>query len=140
MMERSSRFISLSGWEWDSSGICALVGAYYGHNALQKNYYSVSTSNQFEDNYFPFLLKQLVNDRLFHIALITFIAAFTSAFAFTYMRSRKNNIPLWSKTSRRLMVNVCIPMVVGGIYLIKLVESGTYGLIAPDVLFFTDLL
>jgi hypothetical protein len=139
MMERSSRFISLSGWSGIAAGICALVGAYYGHNALRKNYYSVSTSNQFEDNYFPFLLKQLFNDRLFHIALITFIAAFTSAFAFTYMRSRKNNIPIWSKTSRRLMLNVCIPLVVGGIYLIKLVESGTYGLIAPGCLIFYGL-
>jgi hypothetical protein len=37
------------------------------------------------------------------------------------------------------MLNVCIPLVVGGIYLIKLVESGTYGLIAPGCLIFYGL-
>ena len=139
MMERSSRFISLSGWSGIAAGTCALVGAYFGHIALRGNYYSVSTSNQDENSYFPFLLRQLFYDRLFHIALITFIAAFISAFVFTYIRSRKNNTPIWSTTARRLLINVCIPMITGGIYLLKLIENGTYGLIAPGCLIFYGL-
>lgn len=138
MMERSSRFISLSGYSGIAAGICALVGAFFAHNALKNNYYSISTSNQ-DDNYFPFLLRQLWHDPLFHIALLTFIAAFISAFVFTYLRSRKNNTPVWSATSRRLMLNVCIPLATGGIYLLKLVEHGTYGLVAPGCLIFYGL-
>ncbi|WP_018616584.1 hypothetical protein [Segetibacter koreensis] len=139
MMERSSRFISLSGWSGIAAGTCALIGSFFGHIALKENYYSVSTSNQNDYTYFPFLLKQLWYDKLFHIALITFIAAFVSAFIFTYARSRKNNTPVWSPTSRRLLINVCIPMIVGGIFLLKLIENGTYGLIAPGCLIFYGL-
>lgn len=139
MMERSSRFISLSGWSGIAAGTCALVGAFFGQNALKDDYYSISTSSQNDYNYFPFFLKQLLYDRLFHIALSTFIAAFVSAFIFTYLRSRKNNTPVWSTTSRRLLLNVCIPMIVGGIFLLKLIENGTYGLIAPGCLIFYGL-
>ena len=139
IMERSSRFISLSGWSGIAAGTCALVGTFFGQNALKDDYYSVSTSSQNDYNYFPFFLKQLLSDRLFHIALITFIAAFVSAFTFTYIRSRKNNTPVWSTTSRRLLLNVCIPMIVGGIFLLKLLENGTYGLIAPGCLIFYGL-
>ncbi|HEX8678053.1 MAG TPA: hypothetical protein VF700_12590, partial [Segetibacter sp.] len=138
-MERSSRFISLSGWSGIAAGTCALVGAFFGQNALKDDYYSISTSSQNDYNYFPFFLKQLLYDRLFHIALLTFIAAFVSAFIFTYIRSRKNNTPVWSTTSRRLLLNVCIPMIVGGIFLLKLLENGTYGLIAPGCLIFYGL-
>lgn len=139
MMERSSRFISLSGWSGITAGIAALVGAFFAHSALKQNYYSVSTSQQNEYMYFPFFLQQLWYDPLFHIALITFITAFIFAFIFTYLRSRKNNTPVWSTTSKRLLVNVCIPMVVGGIFLLKLIENGTYGLIAPGCLIFYGL-
>src|SRR5215213_8525687 len=113
MMERSSRFISLSGWSGIAAGTCALVGTFFAHFALQKNYYSVSTSNQNDYSYFPFFLKQLWYDPLFHIALITFIAAFVSAFILTYITSRKNNTPIWSLTSRRLLLSVSVPMLVG---------------------------
>lgn len=139
MMERSSRFISLSGWSGIAAGTCALAGAFFAHNTLQNNYYSISTSRGNDDMFFPFLLKQLWFDRLFHIALLTFIAAFVSAFIFTYLRSRKNNTPIWSTASRRLLLNVCIPMVVGGIFLLKLIENGTYALIAPGCLIFYGL-
>lgn len=139
MMEKSSRFISLSGWSGIAAGTCALVGAFFGHNALKNEYYSVSTSSQNDYNYFPFFLKQLLYDNLFHIALITFIAAFVSALIFTYIKSRKNNTPVWSPTSRRLLMNVSIPMIVGGIFLLKLIENGTYGLIAPGCLIFYGL-
>lgn len=139
IMERSSRFISLSGWSGIAAGVCALVGAYFGHIALKEPYYSISTSNQSDYTYFPFFLKQLFYSGLFHIASITFIAAFASALIFTYIRSRKNNTPVWSTTSRRLMISVCIPMIVGGIFLLKLLENGNYGLIAPGCLIFYGL-
>ncbi len=137
IMERSSRFISLSGWSGIAAGVCALVGAYFGHIELKENYYfSVSTSNQNDYTYFPFFVRQLLHDRLFHIASFAFIAALLSAFIFTYIKSRKNNTPVWSTTSRRLLLNISIPMIVGCIFLLKLIENGNYGLIAPGCLIF----
>src|SRR5258708_35345571 len=42
MMERSSRFISLSGLSGLSAGICALIGAWFAHNWIA-DYYGTGT-------------------------------------------------------------------------------------------------
>lgn len=139
IMERSSRFISLSGWSGISAGICALMGAFFAHEALKDNYYSRSTSQQADNNYFPFLLQQLLNERLFHIAILTFVTALVSSIFFTYLRGRKNKTTIWNSASRRLFFNVCIPLISGGIFLLKILENGNYSLIAPGCLLFYGL-
>jgi hypothetical protein len=139
MMERSSRFISLSGLSGISAGICALVGAWLAHP------YVFGHRNQFineraamelagEGNYsFYFQVW------LFWIAIGTFIAALITAFFFTYIKSKKQGIPIWGQAARRLIINVSIPLLVGGIFLFKLVQFGTFGLIAPGCLLFYGL-
>jgi hypothetical protein len=42
MMERSSRFISLSGLSGISAGICALIGVFFARDAIEKNRSAVS--------------------------------------------------------------------------------------------------
>ena len=84
MMERSSRFISLSGLSGIAAGICALAGAWFASQKIHcwvKGDCQLSlliTSNGVE----------LIN-YLFWVATITFIAAFVSAFIFTYLKARK---------------------------------------------------
>jgi hypothetical protein len=73
------------------------------------------------------------------MAVITFISAFASAFFFTWIKSKKQGIPLWGFASYRLLINVAIPMVAGGIFCIKLIESGNFSLIAPATLIFYGL-
>jgi hypothetical protein len=77
--------------------------------------------------------------QLFTIAIFTFLGAFLLSFSFTYLRSKKTNTPIWGKTAKRLLINVLVPMGVGGIYIIKLIEAGTFGLIAPGCLIFYGL-
>ena len=143
MMERSSRFISLSGLSGIAAGVCALVGAYFARNViigskgkelieLDNNLYDTLQSGKIS-------LIDFMGNRLLHIALITFIAALSLSIVFTYLRSKKTNTPVWGSTSKRLFINVMIPMVAGGIYLLKLIENGTYGLIAPGCLLFYGL-
>ena len=142
MMEKSSRFISLSGWSGVAAGSCALVGAYFANaivniGRLSKYHdYNGRSGNAASTNISIF---DFMGNRLFVIALLTLIAAFISAFIFTYIRTRKNNTTVWSVASRRLIFNVAIPMLVGGIYLLKLIENGTYGFIAPGCLIFYGL-
>ena len=62
--------------------------------------------------------------------------AFVLAFIFTYIRSKKTNIPIWGATARRVLVNVAIPMIAGGLYLLKLIDDEAYGYIAPGCLIF----
>jgi len=140
MMERSSRFISLSGLSGIAAGVCALVGAWFAYGIISPN--RIDDVEKTKDIYEPAGPETLVGfmgSSLFMIALVTFVAAFVLAFTFTWLRSRKNNVPIWGVASRRLMWSVCVPMVAGGIYLLKLIEHGAYGLIAPGCLVFYGL-
>lgn len=139
MMERSSRFISLSGLSGVSAGCCALIGAWLAHPYVfgDKNLVideQAAIAQAYGNDY-----GIIFNTWLFWIAAGTFVAALVSAFFFTYIKSKKEGIPIWSSSSRRLLVNVGIPLMVGGIFLIKLVQFGTFGLVAPGCLLFYGL-
>lgn len=142
MMERSSRFISLSGWSGISAGVCALVGAWFANDVISRSRYAADNDRAVNHNYATdgsLSVHDFIGNKLMIIAAITFIAALVSAFIFTYARSRRNNTAIWGPTSRRLLVNVCIPMIAGGAYLLKLIHVGSYGLIAPGCLLFYGL-
>lgn len=129
MMERSSRFLSLSGWSGVSAGVCALTGAYFAHNWLQSHLDQLQDQN---------LLFGIPSALLF-IASATFLAALASAIAFTYNRSRNNQLPIWNASSKRLVINVLVPMAAGGIFLLKIGSLGHFWLIAPGCLLFYGL-
>lgn len=139
MMERSSRFISLSGLSGISAGICALIGAWiaipyvYGRtdNYVNPN---VDLLGAIQGDY-----SMIFNKWLFWIALGTFVAAFVSAFIFTWIKSKKEGIPIWGSAAKRLMINVCIPLAAGGLFIFKMMHFGTFGLVAPGCLIFYGL-
>ena len=139
MMERSSRFISLSGWSGVSAGICALIGAWMANNKLVE---MMGSGNSYEPvrSRTPVILSKiaLFND-LIIIAVCTFVAAFVSAFFFTWLRSRKHGVPLWDRTVQRLMWNTLLPLVVGGLVILRCLELGYYEMIAPGCLIFYGL-
>lgn len=139
MMERSSRFISLSGLSGISAGICALIGSWvawpyvYGKKDFIINTEAAIAQAMGNDYGIIF------NTWLFWIAAGTFLAALISAFIFTYIKSKKEGIPIWGNSARRLIFNVCVPLLVGGIFLFKLLQFGTFGLVAPGCLLFYGL-
>ena len=139
MMERSSRFISLSGLSGVSAGICALIGAWLSSAVIESNRYALFDLKASIADAEAMLYGDILNSRLFQIAVVTFIAAALSAFIFTYRRSKKTNVPIWGTTARRLLVNVTIPMVAGGIFLLVLIKHGVMGFVAPGCLIFYGL-
>ena len=131
IMERSSRFISLSGWSGICAGICALVGAGAAYTQMQSyragRYGSgIAAADELTTN-------------LLIIAAITFIAALVTAFLFTWLRSRKDDVPMWGRTAQRLFINTVIPMAVGGIVLLRAMQWGYFELVAPGCLIFYGL-
>jgi len=139
IMERSSRFISLSGLSGISAGICALAGAWFSNKEI-KGHIITRASLQYSVNDGDTLAHiYSLYSRLFQIALITFIAALISAFIFTYRRSIKTNVPIWGTTARRLLINVAVPMLAGGFFLIALLQHGIFDFIAPGCLVFYGL-
>jgi hypothetical protein len=136
MMERSSRFISLSGLSGISAGLCALAGAWWGSSII-KNSGGIPFLEKQAGHFIS--IREFIESQLFQVALVTFMAALVVAFFFTWLRSRKNNLPIWEITSRRLLWNVALPMVAGGLYLLKLVQLGYFGMVAPGCLIFYGL-
>lgn len=134
MMERSSRFISLSGLSGIAAGLCALAGALVAGKKIQCWVKGDCTIDGLIDRGGI----QLLNDLLW-IATITFISAFISAFFFTWLRSKKNNIPMWGAATIRLFWNMAIPLTVGGIFIIRMMQLGEYELVAPGCLIFYGL-
>lgn len=139
MMERSSRFISLSGLSGISAGICALIGAWLAYPYVfgYKDYMMepVKVDTVTSNNDFSIIL----NSYLFWIAAATFMTALISSFIFTYIKSKKEGTPIWGLSAKRLLINVSIPLLVGGIFLFKLLQFGTFGLVAPGCLLFYGL-
>ena len=146
MMERSSRFISLSGLSGIAAGACALAGAWFANNVVNNDvrYGNGNEVRELGHSGTGGLesgagLQHYLNNTLIQIAIGVLVAALALGFLFTYLRSRKTNTPIWGVTAKRLLINVSIPMIVGGIFILRLIDSGSYGLIAPGCLIFYGL-
>lgn len=139
MMERSSRFISLSGLSGIAAGVCALVGAWFASDVVlssNTNYYDHARYTRGEHE---LSVTEFMGSKLLQIGLFTFIGAVGLAFLFTWLKSRKTNTPVWGASAKRLMINVCIPMIAGGIYIYRNMQMGNFGLVAPGCLIFYGL-
>ncbi|MEP6675894.1 MAG: hypothetical protein ABJA78_12085 [Ferruginibacter sp.] len=134
MMERSSRFISLSGLSGVSAGVCALAGAWFASQRINcwVNGHC-ELGRLMEQGGRPLL------NNLFWIAAITFIAAFSTALLFTFLRSKKNGTSIWGRATMRLLWNTMIPLLAGGIFLLRMLELQQYDLVAPGCLIFYGL-
>lgn len=126
MMEKSSRFISLSGWSGIAAGICGLGGAYFAARLID-----TVTSNPVNETDLRW--------NLIRLAALVFVAAFSTAFIFTYLRSRKEGTPIWGQAARRLMINTMIPMIAGGVLILRLIDLQQYALVSPSMLLFYGL-
>src|SRR6185436_19705411 len=80
MMERSSRFISLSGLSGVAAGVCALVGAWFANNVVVENGGPSGYREVFTRSLGATSLQDFMGHRLFQIAALTFIAAFCLSF------------------------------------------------------------
>ena len=134
MMERSSRFISLSGLSGVSAGICALIGAWLANRKISCWVEGNCQLNKLMNEGGTEIMKDLIL-----IAALTFIAAFITAFFFTYLRSKKSNTAIWGAASWRLFWNTVIPIAVGGIFLIRLMQVGEYNFVSSGCLLFYGL-
>src|SRR5688572_3653957 len=132
LMERSSRFISLSGLSGVFAGTIALIGA--GVAALRFDF------NFYYPRYFSnvFLEEGGINydflTFLFVDALIVLVLSVGFGIYFTTRKARKKGLSIWDSTARRLMINLFIPLAAGGIFCLILLYHRDLHLVAPATL------
>ncbi len=134
IMDRSSRFISLSGLSGVSAGLCALVGAYLGNKILANYYGTYDSQGFFSGDDFSKL-----KIRLGLLALGVFVLAFVSSFYLTWRKAKKEGLPIWDHTSRRLAWNMMIPLVTGGFFIVAMLRYDAWMFVAPASLVFYGL-
>lgn len=134
MMERSSRFITLSGKSGIAAGIIGLVSASTAHAIIGKYY------NNYNQRGFwivaDFKDLELI---LFALGIATITLAFTAGFYFTWQKAKKDGITIWNASSKRLLVNLSIPLATGGIFIIGMLANNEWLFIGPACLIFYGL-
>jgi hypothetical protein len=129
MMNRSSRFISLSGLSGVSAGFIALIGAYMAYHKVLRTQDYYSHANLSTDS-----LIQLLS-----IGITTLVLAIGSTIYFTTRETKKRNQEIWDHQTKRLLINLFIPLLTGGIVCLMFLFKGNIGLIAPLMLIFYGL-
>jgi hypothetical protein len=132
MMERSSRFISLSGLSGVFAGLSALIGGLYVYQLFKANGIEYFGGQQIT------IPASLVS-QLFFTGLIILAFAFVFGLTFTIRKSRKYDLPIWTSATKNMLFNLAVPLLAGGIFCLALLHHELYGLIAPATLIFYGL-
>lgn len=136
MMERSSRFISLSGLSGVSAGVCALIGAWIAHERILTYYGANGYISRFG------YMHDQAGDlkwQLIELAAAVLVAALASSTWLTWRKARKSSLPIWDPASKRLAINMLIPLAAGGFFVLGLLVRSDYEYVAPSCLVFYGL-
>lgn len=132
IMERSAKFISLSGLSGVLAGIYALCGAaaayfivHYPASPFQYRSHSATADD--------ILWKLLL------IAALVLAASLLTGLWLSHLKAKKHGLKLWTGASKKLLINMAIPLVTGGLFIIIMLSTGHYGLAAPTSLIFYGL-
>jgi hypothetical protein len=148
MMERSSKFISLSGLSGILAGVYALIGASYAYHII---YYGMA------DEFNPYILNKSARSTSYGslwvnfsyyskisvtlgiIALIVLVASVGTGIFLSIRKSKRKGQPIWSSASRGLLFHMATPLITGGILIVVLIIRGHYSIAAPMSLVFYGL-
>ncbi|HEX9825464.1 MAG TPA: hypothetical protein VGA80_02620 [Flavobacteriaceae bacterium] len=127
LMNKSSRFISLSGLSGILAGIYALIGAAIA-------YWLVTNSG----NGYLALDGTIFRWVMLDLSLIALLSIVTGIYL-TTKKARKHGEKIWDSTSKRLVINFLIPLIVGGLYILTILGQQKYGQTAALMLIFYGL-
>ncbi len=134
LMERSSKFLSLSGLSGVSAGVIALIGAAVVYARLRTGWFSISGFDRLElyDN----AAHQAIKQFLVTVAVIVLVAALTSGTYFTVRKARRQGLSVWNTSSKRLLWAMAVPLATGGIFCLSLLSYDLIWLAFPTTLLF----
>lgn len=136
MMEKSTRFISLSGLSGVFIGIIALLGAGLAYYYIQDFKIQLGAGLAGKDWYVMITVLEI---QLLIIALSVLLVALLGGYYFTSKKAKRLDQKIWTKSTRQLLINVFIPLAAGGLFCIAMYYHGIIGFIAPAMLIFYGL-
>lgn len=136
-MDRSTRFLSLSG----SSGIFAGAVAIAGAAAGRVHYAAIGSQDRIArlQEGGPAMLDPAYADHVGFLladALVVLFVALLGAWWFTRRRAGRTGQSLWDASARRLLINMAIPLATGGLFSFALFRHNDAFLVAPATLVF----
>jgi hypothetical protein len=137
LMEKSSRFISLSGLSGISAGVIALLGALFAFFYMEFDVRYFDIERYFGDKLYKIFPTDIV--LLLVVAIVILILAVGSAILFTTRRAKQKGLKVWTRTTRYMLYNLTVPLVAGGIFCGALFFHKLIFLIAPATLIFYGL-
>ncbi|GGI57020.1 hypothetical protein [Winogradskyella haliclonae] len=127
LMNKSSRFISLSGLSGILAGVYALIGAAVA--------FWLVTTYSYGELYLDGWVFRTAMLILFLVALFSVV----TGIILTTRKAKKNNEKIWDNSSKRLLLNFLIPLIVGGFYCLIILSQGRYGQTGGLMLIFYGL-
>ena len=127
MMEKSSKFLSLSGLSGIFSGIFAIAGAAFAYIYILK--YPAATDFTHQQEVWILLAD----------ALLVLLLSIGFGVYFSWKKAKKNNQVLFSSVTWRAIYNLTIPLIAGGIFSFLLLWRGEIGLVISSTLIFYGL-
>lgn len=145
IMERSTTFISLSGLSGISAGLFGLIGATLAYLKLVGEFSILHSGGLYggvkvmDLNFFNIVRMNLAFGPTLDLIIIatgTLGLALIFATVFTAKKAKKDGVDLWSPVAKKLLFNMAVPLVVGGLFCLALLKHGLFGLVAPCTLIF----
>ncbi|WP_445736984.1 hypothetical protein [Mariniflexile sp.] len=127
MMNKSSRFISLSGLSGIMAGLYALIGAAIA-------YYLVMNFS-----YGTLMLDGQIFRLCVFILLMVALLSIVTGIVLTTRKAKKHGAKIWDATSKRLVINFLIPLIAGGLYILIILGQEKYGQTGGLMLIFYGL-
>lgn len=132
IMERSVKFISLSGLSGVMAGIYALAGATVAY--FVAHYPRSPFSYRIDSMQDPVILWKLIA-----IASLVLVASVVTGIWFSSRKAKKYGLTIWNPAGRKLFTNILIPLITGGLFILIILSTGHFGLAAPASLIFYGL-
>lgn len=132
IMERSSKFISLSGLSGILAGIYALIGSAIAYLLVYQGTSRVYTSADVPAH----------RETLYYLAataVIILVISLITCFVLSKRQAKRKGQAIWGKISQSLMFHMAIPLITGGILILIFISRGYYGIVSPCCLIFYGL-
>jgi uncharacterized membrane protein len=132
LMERSSKFISLSGLSGILAGVYALAGALFAYLLIYDGSTRIYVSLSMRAH--PQIIYELIA-----IAMLVLILSIATGIILSSRKAKSNGQSIWGKTSKALLFHMAIPLITGGLLSLIFISRGYYGIISASTLIFYGL-